>query len=408
MENLLVEQKNSFNFLLKKMPKNIINSNNYIDLSNIKIGLMIDDVLEAIKKIPDKSISTVVTSPPYWNLRDYKDNRQIGNEKNPLEFVNKIALVGKEILRILKDDGAYFLNIGDTYVDQSLQMIPQKIAIKMQEQGWLIRNQIIWYKPNHMPSPVKNRFSNTYEVIYFFTKNDWEKKVNFNLDAIRIPHKSNFKKQNPKIIINDSKFINETKNKGASPAARLVNGCEKYTIKRNIIASQKEISDYLKNALNKNNINIATLTKILGEEKYKYKASHWFRVDAGGSYPSKEDWKELKKILKFNDKYDNQMLKEYKYLQSVESHPKGKNPGDLFIANTAKSKYKHFAVFPEEIPELAIKSCCPENEFVLDPFAGSGTTGVVANRLNRKCILIEVQKDFAKIIKERIKDIKIL
>ena len=126
MENILVEQKNSFNFLLKKMPKNIINSNNHIDLSNIKIGLMIDDVLEAIKKIPDKSISTVVTSPPYWNLRDYKDKRQIGNENNPLEFVNKIASLGKEILRVLKDDGAYFLNIGDTYVDQSLQMIPQK------------------------------------------------------------------------------------------------------------------------------------------------------------------------------------------------------------------------------------------------------------------------------------------
>ena len=126
MENILVEQRNSFNFLLKKMPKNIINSNNHIDLSNIKIGLMIDDVLEAIKKIPDKSISTVVTSPPYWNLRDYKDKRQIGNENNPLEFVNKIASLGKEILRVLKDDGAYFLNIGDTYVDQSLQMIPQK------------------------------------------------------------------------------------------------------------------------------------------------------------------------------------------------------------------------------------------------------------------------------------------
>ena len=120
MENLLVEQKNSFNFLLKKMPKNIINSNNHIDLSNIKIGLMIDDVLEAIKKIPDKSISTVVTSPPYWNLRDYKDNRQIGNEKNPLEFVNKIALVGKEILRILKDDGAYFLNLNCIFLIQRI------------------------------------------------------------------------------------------------------------------------------------------------------------------------------------------------------------------------------------------------------------------------------------------------
>ena len=120
MENLLVEQKNSFNFLLKKMPKNIINSNNYIDLSNIKIGLMIDDVLEAIKKIPDKSISTVVTSPPYWNLRDYKDNRQIGNENNPLEFVNKIALLGKEILRILKDDGAYFLNLNCIFLIQKI------------------------------------------------------------------------------------------------------------------------------------------------------------------------------------------------------------------------------------------------------------------------------------------------
>lgn len=408
MENLLIEQKNSFNFLLKKMSKKTINKNNGIDLSNIRAGLIIDDVLEAIKKIPDKSISTVVTSPPYWNLRDYKDDRQIGNEKNPLEFINKIALIGKEILRILKDDGAYFLNIGDTYVNQSLQMIPQKIAIRMQEQGWLIRNQIIWYKPNHMPSPVKNRFSNTYEVIYFFTKNDWEKKVNFNLDAVRIPHKSNFKIQSPKIIINDSKFTNETKNKGASPAARLVNGYEKYTIKRNILTSQKEISSFLKDALKKNNMNIASLVNALGKEEYKHKVSHWFRIDAGGSYPSKDDWKKLKKILKFNDKYDSQMLIEYKYLQSVESHPNGKNPGDLLIANTAKSKYKHFAVFPEEIPELAIKSCCPENEFVLDPFAGSGTTGVVASRLNRKFILIEVQKDFAKIIRDRIKDIELL
>ena len=75
----------------------------------------------------------------------------------------------------------------------------------MQEQGWLIRNQIIWYKPYHMPSLVKNRFSNTYEVIYFFTKNDWEKKVYFDLDTIKIPHKSNFKKRNPKMIINENK-----------------------------------------------------------------------------------------------------------------------------------------------------------------------------------------------------------
>lgn len=400
-------KNNSYNVLIKRVKKLAKNENHHIHLSDKKFVLIIEDVLKALQKIPDKSIATVVTSPPYWNLRDYKNKNQLGNEESPEEFVEKIALVGKEILRILKDDGAYFLNIGDTYVNQSLQMIPQKIAIKMQAQGWLIRNQIIWYKPNHMPSPLKSRFSNTYEPIFFFTKNDWEKKVHFDIDALRIPHKSQFNEQKPNAK-NKSKFVNEEKNLGASPAARLAAKGEKYTIKRKINASQKEISDYLKKYFKKNKMSISDITKKLGTPKYKYKVSHWLRVDAGGSYPSVEDWKKLKKILLFDATYDKQMLTEYKELPSVKAHPKGKNPGDLFISNTAKSKDAHFAVFPEAIPELAIKATCPENEFVLDPFAGSGTTGIVAQKMNRKCILIDIQKDFAEIIKRKMKDIEIL
>ncbi len=163
--------------------------------------VLIGDVLERLKEIPSESISCVVTSPPYWNLRDYYVNGQIGHEKTPEEYIDKLAVVSKELLRILKKDGAYFLNIGDTYIDKGLQMIPQRLAYKMINEikiigknkkkiGWLLRNQIIWYKPNHMPSPAKTRFTNTYEPIYFFTRNDWEKTVYFDMDNIRIPYKS--------------------------------------------------------------------------------------------------------------------------------------------------------------------------------------------------------------------------
>ncbi len=406
---MVKQQKNSFNFLLQRSK----NSDSFIKNQFIHLPetttplLIIGDILSVLKKIPSESISVVVTSPPYWNLRDYYNENQIGNENNPNDYIHKMVLIGNEILRILKKDGAYFLNIGDSYVNQNLQMIPQKIAIKMQENGWLIRNQLIWYKPNHMPSPVKSRFSNSYEMIYFFSKNDWERRVHFNLDAIRVPHKSNFKEQKPNRN-NNSKFLNETKNLGASPAARLSTSNKKYTIKRKITASQEEISDYLDEKLKQKRYKISDLVAIMGKEQYKHKVGHWFRKDAGGSYPSKQDWIRLKKILELGDRYDKQMTMEYKEIQSVKQHPKGKNPGDLFNSNTAKSKYKHFAVFPESIPEIAIKSCCEENGIVLDPFAGSGTTGSVAKRLNRRSILIDIQENFIPIIKEKIGNIDIL
>ena len=403
----LQKSKSSFNVLLKK--KNFDDvpiSSNFINLpKNDTPLILIDNVFSALKKIPSKSISVVVTSPPYWNLRDYHSENQIGSEKNPQEYVNKLVAIGNEILRILKDDGAYFLNIGDSYIDKNLQMIPQKVAIGMQENGWLLRNQLIWYKPDHMPSPVKSRFTNTYEPIFFFTKNDWEQKVFFDIDSIRIPHKTLEKSQSNQLKINvnyNGKFQNQNKNIGASPGGRMsVNG-EKYTIKRKITTSKQEIASFLKQYLIKKNTTISQLVQTLGRDKYQHKCGHWFRKDAGASYPSVEDWLKLKKILQFDNRYDKEMTTEYKELQTVKNHPKGKNPGDLFVCNTAKSNYKHFAMFPEKIPELAISSCCPESGIVLDPFAGSGTTGVVAKRLKRKSILIDIQDDFLEIMRNRI------
>ncbi len=295
-------------------------------------------------------------------------------------------------------------------------MIPQRVAIGMQEKGWLLRNQIIWYKPDHMPSPVKSRFKNTYEPIYFFTKNDWEKKVYFNIDAIRIPHKT----EQLELKLNrnnyNGKFKGNEFNIGASPGGRIsVNGI-KYITKRKITSSQETICDYLAFWRDKKGLTNVDIVKYFGDS-YRHTVGHWFRKDAGGSYPSIEDWLKLKKLLKFDSKHDFEMTETEEVLQQINYHPNGKNPGDVidvdmipdfFKINTAKSQYRHFAVFPSRIPEIAIKCCCPQDGIVLDPFAGSGTTGMVAKELNRKSILIELQSGYLDIIQERSGNINII
>jgi len=411
-ENLL-KDKESFNVLIRRPNGNGKTPYSTTDLfAQKKIDLpittdplvLVGDVIEKLRLIPDKSISVVVTSPPYWNLRDYETDGQIGREKNPKDYIEKIVNVGDEILRVLKDNGAYFLNIGDTYVDKNLQMIPQRVAIEMQNRGWLLRNQIIWHKPDHMPSPVKSRFTNTYEPIYFFTKNDWEKRVHFDIDSVRVPHKTE-NIQGPKRQNYNGKFLGNEKNIGASPGARMSISEPKYTLKRKVELPQNLIADYLKKWRIKSDLTVKQIDKLLS---YTHTAGHWFRKDAGGSLPLPEDWEKLKEILKFDNKYDKEMTETELVLQVVRNHPNGKNPGDLWEINTAKNTFAHFAVFPEEIPRMAIKSCCPPNGIVLDPFAGSGTTGRIAKELNRKSILIEIQDKYLDIIKKRCGKINII
>lgn len=403
---------------------------------DIKPIVLIGDVLDCLKQIPDESISVAITSPPYWGLRDYYIKGQIGQEKTPQEYIEKLFYIFKELLKKLTKHGAFFLNIGDTYIDKGLQMIPQRLAAKMITEtemkiknkriGWLLRNQIIWHKPNHMPSPVKTRFTNTYEPIYFFTRDDWEKEVYFDIDSIRVPYKSQGEENNCSFskflsekeykellpIINgrnkklkyNGKFKGHEKNVGASPGGRSSITGIRYIKKRKVEISQEIICNYLRKWRKKRNISTKDIDKILG---YAHTAGHWFRKDAGGSLPTPEDWIKLKKILKLDDKHDKEMTEMYYVLQTIEKNPNGKNPGDLWEIKTAKLPGKtHFSVFPAELPRRAIESCCPTDGIVLDPFVGSGTTGKVAKELNRRCILIELQRNFLSIIRERCGEIK--
>jgi hypothetical protein len=186
----------------------------------------------------------------------------------------------------------------------------------------------------------------------------------------------------------------------SSPAGRLAITGEKLVLKRKWIFPQPLIADYLKRHLKKSNITIEALEKLLG---YNYSAAHWLRKDfshwgKGGSLPRPSDWNKLKEVLKFDSRYDRLLTDVVAMISTVRPHPKGKNIGDVWEIPTEPYEGEHFAVFPKKLVERCIKLGCPPGGTVLDPFAGSGTVGEVAQKLNRKAILIEINPDYKKLI----------
>jgi len=143
------------------------------------------DAFDVLPELPAESVHTVMTSPPYWNLRDYGEDDQLGLEETPEEFVENLADVFDEVKRVLRPDGSLWLNLGDTYNDKDLQQIPARVALELQSRGWILRNRVTWAKPNPMPQSVKDRLNDTTEAVFHFVKN---KDYWYDLDAIREDH----------------------------------------------------------------------------------------------------------------------------------------------------------------------------------------------------------------------------
>ena len=143
------------------------------------------EVSEALKKLPDNIVQTIITSPPYYDQRDYHTDEQIGNEESPEQYINRLIEVFDQAKRVLKEDGTLWLNLGDKYIDGNLAGLPWKLALSLKERGWILRSDIIWYKPNAMPSSVKNRPTTDHEYIFLFAKSS---KYYYDADSIREPH----------------------------------------------------------------------------------------------------------------------------------------------------------------------------------------------------------------------------
>ena len=175
--------------------------------------ILVGNCLDTLKTLKDKSVNCCVTSPPYFGLRDYGNDNQIGLESSPEEYVNNLVKVFREVKRVLKDDGTLWLNLGDSYAGsgkggnnkkwdhsqgiksqvvyeglkaKDLIGIPWRVAFALQQDGWYLRQDIIWHKPNPMPESVRDRCTKSHEYIFLLSKN---KKYYYDNEIIKEPAK---------------------------------------------------------------------------------------------------------------------------------------------------------------------------------------------------------------------------
>jgi DNA modification methylase len=253
------------------------------------LTLLHGDALACARDIPARSVQTIVTSPPYFGLRDYGDEEQIGVESTPAEYVARIVSLFGELRRVLSDDGTLWLNLGDSYLAQQLVGIPWMAALALKAEGWRLRSDIIWSKPDAMPEGhVKNRPTKAHEYLFLFAKSDR--------------------------YFFDSAGITE-------PVQH----------------------DHL-----------------IGKRRDRKHDSTTLRNDSGSSNYGKPT----------------------RIRRSVWTVPNEHFPG------------AHFAVYPTALIRPCILAGSRPGDTVLDPFSGSGTTGMVATQEGRKYIGFDINSDY--------------
>lgn len=301
----------------------------------MSVRILIGDVRARLKELPADSVDCVVTSPPYWGLRDYGVAGQLGLEPTLGEHLEAMVGVMREVRRVMKSSATLWLNYGDCYATtpngrsaadtkaagkddrtfrdkpfstiggvlkpKDLCMIPNRLAIAMQEDGWWVRSEIIWHKPNPMPENCHDRPTSSHEKIWLLSKS---RRYFYDMEAAKEP----------------------------------------------------AVSDH--------------------------PSGNGFKREARLSYQNS-----------FGEARGNPMQWQ------VTEH---RNPRNVWTLTTAAFSKAHFATFPPELAERCIKAGCPQKGTVLDPFGGAGTTGLVADRLGRDAILIELNPEYAAIAERRI------
>jgi DNA modification methylase len=317
--------------------------------------ILAGDALRRLESLPTASVDTVLTSPPYVGLRNYDQPGQLGAEPSAQAWIDQLLPVMQEVGRVLKAEGTLWLNLGDAYArherhgawPKSRLMAPERLVLALMADGWVVRNVIAWAKPNPAPSSVRDRFTNGWEPLYLLSRTQH---YVFDLDAVRQPHRSQ---------------------RGPSKQS---------TIRRGRAA--------------------------------------WAGPLAG-------DQSGLARL----------------HAQGLAGHPLGKNPGDVWTIPTARATPGFHAAFPEALAARPILAGCPERVctrcgvawrrerverrlghlavkgkllpacacsadwqpgLVLDPFMGSGTTAVVAERFGRDWLGIELNPDFVALAEARI------
>ena len=328
------------------------------------------DCLDILPTLEDKSVQCCVTSPPYYGLRDYGCDGQIGLESTPELYVEKLVAAFGEVRRVLADDGTLWLNLGDSYSSggrgeneehnkflgngqgkaqslgakhtpgykpKNLLGIPWRVAFALQADGWYLRQDIIWAKPNPMPESVTDRCTKSHEYIFLLTKS-----ARYYYDNEAISEPTCTFENRPAGVVRDREYGYDSKQRAMGRhkvGEKQVFGGRK--------ARENEITE--------------------GDPRFRNASEQWGRTLTLGET---------------------------------------RNKRSVWNVTTQPYKEAHFATFPEEIPRTCILAGSKKGDTVLDPFSGAGTTGVVAEKLNRKYIGIELNPQYTKLSEDRIYNVQ--
>jgi DNA modification methylase len=487
-------------------------------IEEIRNKIICGDALSESKKIPNESVDCIITSPPYWGLRDYGVEGQIGLEPTLDLCIDHLLQITAEFKRVLKKTGVMFWNHGDSYSAKSTHAskskstyyngisktygkdsgrsvrseqgrftdnIPQKclalqnyrlILRMIDEQGWILRNIVIWHKPNHMPSSVKDKFTNAYEPVFMLVKNN-KPVYYYNIKTGLIQSKKPLSIHGKEGVDWDWKPCPACNIRVRDTLSEedIISGM----LEQNFIVRMSLIKEY---TTHKTKIPEESAEKFGGPRARYYRKctrkncvngfvkksnwrslDYWFDLDAVRvPHNSNKTPKKSKDWNKYAIKNENSTLGFNLY------NPLGKNPGDVWTIPTQPFPEAHFAVYPEKLIIPMIKAGCPqwickkcgkarvriveqkykgasqfggdkskykgqrriqgniktdgykgktigwtscncqagfEPGIVLDPFMGSGTTGVVAKKLGRDFIGIEISEKYCEMAKKRINSI---
>lgn len=367
------------------------------------VTLFNGDCLGTLKQLPSKSVDLCVTSPPYFRLRDYGTVGEIGSEDTVDLYIDNLLKIFDEIYRVLTDEGSCWVNIDDVYSQQvignikrqSLMCIPDKFKIKMVERGWICRNEIIWRKPNAMPSSARNRFNNDYEKFFFFVKTNY-----YNFTTQYEPLKSKLPMKTSNGYSKSDKYTDIKQESSVRQGMNKSRGSNIVAIRKNL-PTQTEFVDFIRS--------ITTIDYLSANCDIKRSTiEHWFRKDhTGFAYPKVEDWKKIESLLDNGSeafqKISHQLTDvTYETDDILKNVKNGRIKRSVWDINTKPFKGAHFATYPEELVMTPIASCSTEGQTVLDPFMGSGTTGVVATKLHRNFVGIELNPSYFSIAKNRL------
>ncbi|MGH7452212.1 MAG: DNA-methyltransferase [bacterium] len=335
----------------------------YIKGKDFSPLLILGDALAVLRELPEASIDFCMTSPPYWGKREYNDGG-IGLEASHVEYISSLVKIFEQVKRILKPTGSFWLNIGDTYFNKRLLGIPWKVALAlMDNQGWVLRNSVIWNKIKGGLDNTNDRLGNVHEHVFHFVKHPTG--YYYNADSIRTSPRQ-------------ARVIN-----GAVVSATGVRGVR---YRRQIELSTALANDEKMAALKALNDMLGKVS--LGE------ISDFRMIIRGQQRATHSDSERVSGRAK--------ELKDRGFY-FLKYHPKGSKPSDVWdiLPEDTQKRNGHFAPYPEDLCKIPILATCPPEGIVLDPFCGTGTTLSVAQAFERKSVGIDVSESYLQLTQKR-------